>query len=259
MTRALFFTDVHGNRKAYEQAAKISFDLVILGGDLFPTGGTTAKDEVEFVRSFLGPWARALGRPIFAVPGNHDTELAVAACEEFGILLTHREARPLPDGRKLRGYPFVPITPFTIKDWEKVDISPPPAWPRTIYLTDPDGRRRYGNSQEIIARGTIEEDIARLTDDPASTVFLVHSPPARTDLDIIYGGAHVGSEAWRAYIERAQPSLTLHGHIHESPQMSGKISHKLGRTLCINPGDSSRRLSAVTFELEDPEATLTKV
>jgi len=41
----------------------------------------------------------------------------------------------------------------------------------------------------------------------------------------------VGSTAVRHFIERVQPMLSLHGHIHESP---GYI--RIGRTLCINAG-----------------------
>jgi Icc-related predicted phosphoesterase len=35
----------------------------------------------------------------------------------------------------------------------------------------------------------------------------------------------------RAAIEKSQPLLGLHGHIHE-----GRGSSRIGRTLCINPG-----------------------
>jgi Icc-related predicted phosphoesterase len=41
----------------------------------------------------------------------------------------------------------------------------------------------------------------------------------------------VGSTAVRTVIERHQPLLGLHGHIHES---QGK--NVIGRTLCVNPG-----------------------
>ncbi|HLH63179.1 MAG TPA: hypothetical protein VKV20_15975 [Ktedonobacteraceae bacterium] len=41
----------------------------------------------------------------------------------------------------------------------------------------------------------------------------------------------VGSTAVRAAIERYQPLLGLHGHIHEA-----HASCKIGRTICINPG-----------------------
>jgi Icc-related predicted phosphoesterase len=35
----------------------------------------------------------------------------------------------------------------------------------------------------------------------------------------------------RAVIEKTQPVLGLHGHIHE-----GRGSSRIGKTLCINPG-----------------------
>jgi Icc-related predicted phosphoesterase len=41
----------------------------------------------------------------------------------------------------------------------------------------------------------------------------------------------VGSKACRKVIERSQPLLGLHGHIHES-----RGTFKLGKTMCINPG-----------------------
>ena len=41
----------------------------------------------------------------------------------------------------------------------------------------------------------------------------------------------VGSTACRAVIEREQPLMGLHGHLHES-----RGTFKLGRTVCINPG-----------------------
>ena len=40
-----------------------------------------------------------------------------------------------------------------------------------------------------------------------------------------------GQQRLRAAIEKHQPLLGLHGHIHE-----GRGSSRIGRTLCINPG-----------------------
>jgi len=40
-----------------------------------------------------------------------------------------------------------------------------------------------------------------------------------------------GSAAVRASIEKHQPLVGLHGHIHESKGVA-----KIGRTLCLNPG-----------------------
>ncbi len=90
------------------------------------------------------------------------------------------------------------------------------------------------------------EKLAVQVPDPARAVFNLHVPPAGTAIDqapvldgslkpVVKGGAvlmeSVGSVAVRRVIERHQPLLSLHGHIHES---RGAI--KIGRTLCVNPG-----------------------
>ena len=46
----------------------------------------------------------------------------------------------------------------------------------------------------------------------------------------------VGSTACRAVIERYQPLMGLHGHLHES---RGTV--KIGRTVCVNPGQRVHR------------------
>jgi Icc-related predicted phosphoesterase len=43
--------------------------------------------------------------------------------------------------------------------------------------------------------------------------------------------APVGSHAVRAAIERYQPLVGLHGHVHESAGF-----RRIGRTFCVNPG-----------------------
>jgi Icc-related predicted phosphoesterase len=88
--------------------------------------------------------------------------------------------------------------------------------------------------------------LAQRLDDPSRAVFNLHVPPVGTTLDrapqldeslkpVVRGGsvviANVGSTAVRDVIERYQPPLALHGHIHES-----RGTAKLGRTVCINPG-----------------------
>ena len=80
--------------------------------------------------------------------------------------------------------------------------------------------------------------------DPHNAVFNIHVPPYKSNLDEapeldenlrpkMAGQAlkAVGSTALREAIEKAQPLLGLHGHIHE-----GRGVSRIGRTLCINPG-----------------------
>jgi Icc-related predicted phosphoesterase len=93
----------------------------------------------------------------------------------------------------------------------------------------------------------IIEDLATRLKDPGQAVFNLHVPPFDTNLDqapeldetltpklSLSGGFKiipVGSKAVRQAIEKYQPVLGLHGHIHES-----RSAQKLGRTMCINPG-----------------------
>jgi len=82
--------------------------------------------------------------------------------------------------------------------------------------------------------------------DMSKAIFNLHCPPYRSGLDeapaidadlkLLHGGRAlrpVGSKAVRDAIDRYQPLLSLHGHIHES-----KGAVKLGKTLSINPGSA---------------------
>lgn len=79
---------------------------------------------------------------------------------------------------------------------------------------------------------------------PSQAVFSIHPPPFGSGLDEApeltkdlrptYAGRSmipVGSHAVMTVIDKYQPLLGLHGHIHE-----GKGTRKYKKTLCINPG-----------------------
>lgn len=134
------------------------------------------------------------------------------------------------------------------------------------YVRNPDGRRFWlDDHHEIVGLGAanmtpwacprdLEEDVLRerleeamrLLENPSQAVCVFHCPPYNSQLDlapeldremriVAHGGQvllkPVGSKAVREIIERYQPLLSLHGHIHESPGF-----RKIGRTLCVNPG-----------------------
>jgi Icc-related predicted phosphoesterase len=105
---------------------------------------------------------------------------------------------------------------------------------------------------------SIEEELEQLPTarDYRKTAYIMHSPPFRTNLDRLFDGRWIGSRAIRALVEKYQPYLTLHGHIHESSEISGTYWDRIGKPICINPGQSTGELYAVVFELEDITATL---
>jgi len=105
---------------------------------------------------------------------------------------------------------------------------------------------------------SIQEELAGLSmDDPEHTICLFHTPPFDTGLDMLHNGEPIGSRAIGQFILERQPLMTLHGHIHESPYMSGVFHARIGRTLCVNAGHGRKRLHAISFDTENPAATLT--
>lgn len=133
------------------------------------------------------------------------------------------------------------------------------------YVKNGDGKVIEINGFEILSVGhghpTIfkyprdinEEELGQKLDQLASQVknmdkciFNLHIPPHDTDLDqdtlfdedlnpVLDGDSlatgPVGSKAVRAAIEKYQPILSLHGHVHASRGV-----FKIGRTTCVNPG-----------------------
>lgn len=103
-------------------------------------------------------------------------------------------------------------------------------------------------AEEDDLEGRIAAEIAGIGDF-SHAIFNFHAPPIDSTLDtcprldpttdppsqIVVGGQPVlygaGSRAVRAAIERHQPMLGLHGHIHEA-----QAAARIGRTLTINPG-----------------------
>lgn len=90
------------------------------------------------------------------------------------------------------------------------------------------------------------EQMAGRVKEMKSTVFNLHVPPLNTLIDqapklnesfkpVISGGTLVmisaGSSAVRRCVEKYQPLIGMHGHIHES---RGTV--KIGKTMCFNPG-----------------------
>jgi Icc-related predicted phosphoesterase len=104
------------------------------------------------------------------------------------------------------------------------------------------------------------EKVISMVRNPSQAVFNFHAPPYGSGLDEApeltkdlrpaYAGRSmvpVGSHAVMAVIDKYQPLLGLHGHIHEA-----KGTRKYKRTLCINPGSMYEQgmLNGAVIELK---------
>lgn len=216
-------TDMHGNKEALERLLEVgkekSIEAIVIGGDLCP--GFEIPEQRAFLENWLVPKLKNFTKPILLIMGNDDfsinTDILEKADKEGVLHLLHNSAVKI--GKIcFAGYPYVNDVPFLIRDWLKKE-------------------------QEI--KNDLEQIKA-----PRETIWLFHAPPYETKLDIAWSGEHVGSTAVKDFILKEQPLASLHGHIHESPVISGKWKERLGNTLAINPGNEN----IIILDIEKLEA-----
>lgn len=273
MKPCFFVTDLHGHHNRYlELKTKILQEeppALFVGGDILPHFSGYLSEE-DFFEDFLYPMFRSMRREmkqrypeVFMILGNDDPRIEeprMAAGEAEGLWHYLHRRKALFGPYSVYGYSCVPPTPFSLKDWERYDVSrfvDPGCIPPT------EGMRSVETGEDL-EYSTILHDIQELAgdDDMANAIFLFHSPPYQTTLDraALDGimvdhvplDLHVGSIAIRRFIEERQPLITLHGHIHESTRLTGSWSDQIGRTMMFNGATDSPSLALITFNPNEP-------
>jgi Icc-related predicted phosphoesterase len=273
MTSCFFVSDLHGHIDRYQKLFKAITDErptgVFLGGDLLPHGLAAHRDFVNEViaAGFMKLRERlADSYPrIFLIMGNDDARVCEAAILDAAAngLLEYLHNRKIQFGEfSIYGYACVPPTPFLLKDWERYDVSRY-VDPGCVALEE--GRYTVAIPEHELKYSTIQKDLQRLVgnDTLDQAIFLFHAPPYQTHLDraALDGkmvdhvplDVHVGSVAVRRFIENRQPLLTLHGHIHESPRLTGSWKDRIGRTYLFSAAHDGAELALVRFDLKKLE------
>lgn len=268
----LFVTDLHGRENRYEALFRIVREVepraLFLGGDLFPHGFDPVYSEFFqkiFLRGFREINER-LSLRVFAILGNDDTRQPEPFLQEMEVdgLLTYLNGDRLVqwEGWTILGYPFVPPTPFRVKDWERYDVS---RFVDPGCLSPEEGVYTFDVDLRAVRLQTIWKDLRRLGGkiDPGKTIGLFHSPPYKTNLDraaldgkqIDFAplDVHIGSVAIRRFIEKFQPALTFHGHVHESTRLTGEWRENLGNTTMMNGAHDGLELAVIGFDPDFPE------
>jgi Icc-related predicted phosphoesterase len=260
--RLLFTTDLHGSKWKFERllptAKRYGVDAVINGGDMLPKDGDPFK-QGQFIAHDLDAHFAAFndaGIYYLCYLGNDDLKIFDDLLDN--VCRPYRFVKPFAQ-RKLEigGYEFIGMNwvvdyPFRLKDRCRMDTA------------DYVFQWQYGTGKLSSQQGwqdipdwfsyarslpTIESEMESLIrpDHPAETVYVIHMPPSDLGLDRCGHGQEVGSKAVYRFLLKMQPRMSLHGHIHESPEASGKWFGYAGRTLCIQPG----QLDPFTYALID--------
>ncbi len=278
----LFTADLHGNTKQYEKLFKEAYDkkidTIIIGGDLLPKDAKsrTIQDQKKFISNTLFTTIVRFNTEnkkrdhicnIFLMLGNDDfkanSQFLKENQERKGFSVIHNTCLPLFEDFKIIGYSFVPLTPFKYKDWEKLDADiEHETETRKGFVTEgiqTEGGKIVKKSFDLSERDdTIENDLKKLMElaNPRKTILVTHSPPYNTKLDMIRSKDHVGSLAIRSIIEKNQPLISLHGHIHETVEVSGTFKEKIGKTLCLSAGNDhlNPQVHVISLDLYDTES-----
>jgi Icc-related predicted phosphoesterase len=273
-----FVSDLHGDFLRYQKLFQLILsdqpEVVLLGGDLLPSGLSYSQDikHDRFIHSVLQEGFMAAKErlssaypQVLLILGNDDIraeETELAEGESLGLWNNLHFRRVECGGYTVYGYACVPPTPFTLKDWERYDVS------RFVDLgciSPEEGWRSVPVSSHEIRYGTIQTDLDELTgkSDLSKAIFLFHAPPHQTALDRISMDdrkiesapvdVHAGSIAIRRFIEKRQPLITLHGHIHESARITGAWYELIGRTWAFSAAHDGVELAVVKFDPTQPE------
>lgn len=274
--KLLYTSDLHGDANHYTRliaaAESVRPKVVILGGDLLPDESVSDPAKIgfgqpQFIRQQFRTTITDLRRAgrcdhVLVIFGNHDWSSAVPAMQELateGLLtiLDHKRGHEV-SGLNFVGYSCTPPTPWFVKDFERLDK--PGDVPPLLGGARWDARfsRILQHSAPHIYSTTpsIAEELKNLVVPANPWVFVAHAPPKNTKLDQAFGNHHYGSLAIREAIEQHQPLLSLHGHIHESPVVSGQFQDQLEKTVAVNPGQTQRGLSYVVIDIDIPASKI---
>ena len=273
--KCIFVSDLHGRverfKKLFEIIEKEKPDAVFIGGDLLPNQFSIKMSMEEFLEKNLFSKINGIeiriGKKIdfFVIMGNDDPRayeyLFIEKDKEKVVKYVHFKTVKF-GSLFVTGYSYVPPTPFQLKDWERYDVSrfvdvgaiPPESGMRTVEV-----------EKDEIIYSTISEDIKKLTKNAPveKTIFLFHSPPYKSNLDRapldgkkvdhVPMDVNVGSIAIQRFIERKQPFLTLHGHVHESARLTGSWMERNGKTYSFSAAHDGAELSLIRFDTENLE------
>eukprot|EP01118_Nematostelium_gracile_P004366 TRINITY_DN1510_c0_g1_i2.p1 TRINITY_DN1510_c0_g1~~TRINITY_DN1510_c0_g1_i2.p1 ORF type:complete len:268 (+),score=54.69 TRINITY_DN1510_c0_g1_i2:235-1038(+) len=208
----------------------------------------------------------------FVIVGNGDVSknYPIHLQHEFNKLykMINCKRMKLSNDLEIVGYPFVPFSYSSLKDFEKFDMSPsicPSEWKDSNLIRKLKGQyttsayhsntqrksfdknekmekedwHKVAYDQKREENDSIQIDLKDeiFTKNAKKTIYVFHSPPYDTIADVTTRKEHVGSVAVRNFIEKSQPFLTLHGHIHETVLMSSRYCQKIGESILLCSGN----------------------
>jgi len=267
--KVLYATDLHGQSDKFKAVLKVIDDheILILGADILPKGeGASERKIMDFIIYKLPEFFMKIKIPVFIDFGNDDWYMYYKMFKNVvdvydHVHISHMNEIKIGDYTFI-GMQYVPDYPFGIKDWCREDspkvcdsnqMSLPYESYSGVIKKIPDLYTYFHNQDSIFV------ELNKLSLPTDKTVYIIHAPPIQSGLDVCFRVGPVGSNDVRLWIETNKPFLTLHGHIHESYEITNTALTKINDTICINPGQKGgygySNFVWCEFDLSDVEGT----
>jgi Icc-related predicted phosphoesterase len=255
--KILYVTDLHGDKEKYRKTLDLAIEkeisVIVNGGDMLPKLGERHLEQPEFINGFLRDYFRELqdnNITYLTMLGNDDL-LAVDTlfedvCGEFENVHNIASKKIYIEGYEIIGMNYILDHPFGCKDRVITETRYIPQRQLSPFagISNEHGYDRIFNWFEY-SRTELPQmcdvlDGLPAPENPQKAIYVMHMPPAGLKLgQLLYQDLDIGSADIYDFLKVKQPLLTLHGHIHESPDTEkGTWINQIGRTTCIQPGQT---------------------
>ncbi len=264
--KILYVTDLHGDKEKYRKTLELAIEkeinVIVNGGDMLPKLGERHLEQPEFINGFLRDYFGELqdnNITYLTMLGNDDL-LTVDAlfedvCGEFENVHNIAGKKIYIDGYEIIGMNYILDHPFGCKDRVITEKRYIPQRQLSPFagISNEYGYDRIFNWFEY-SRTELPQmcdvlDGLPAPENPQRAIYVMHMPPAGLKLgQLLYQDLDIGSADIYDFLKVEQPLLTLHGHIHESPDTEkGTWINQIGRTTCIQPGQTERYNSKMVY------------
>lgn len=267
----IYACDIHGDESKYEklleQAKNQNIKHIVLGGDLLPKMCSDRKlEQTQFIQNYLNEYFTKLKEDdikCICILGNDDLEILDNEFDK--ICKAHTNVFNIDNKRvDIEDVSFIGLSkvldhPFGCKDRVVIEdgLKMPMQLSYRILINKCQDKITIDEWEKYreINIEKMEDTLINLpkADDKNKTIYVFHNPPYGIGLDVCADGRQVGSKAMIKFLENSNAYMSLHGHIHESPRMSGLWYNVLGKTICIQPGQTELRNKEMFYVIVDTE------
>ena len=255
--RILYVTDLHGDKNKYEKILEIAIyndiKVIVNGGDMLPKLCDRHQEQPIFIKEYLRDYFSRLKQhdiKYLSMLGNDDLSIVDKVfddiCNEFDNVYNMAQNKVRIDEYEFIGMNYILDHPFGCKDrivMEDCYVFQSQLMSYALLSNE----RDYDVIEDWIGYATTKlpkmRDILNelpVPDNMDKTIYITHIPPSGLKLGQLGSqDLDIGSMDIYDFFKEKQPLLTLHGHIHESPDTrTGNWINAIDKTVCINTGQT---------------------